>query len=255
MSRLDPAFLRLPIAHRALHDRARPDLRPENSLAACRAAVEAGYGVEIDVQISADGEAMVFHDETLDRLVPGHVGPVRARPSGELRRMTLAGGAEAIPMLAEVLETVTTPLLIEIKRQHVEVGVGPLEARVAELLPAARGPVAVMSFDPRAVAWFRDNTPDVPRGLTSYGYGDAEDSTLDAETRAELARMADFDALGCDFVSYGASDFPSEACAALRARGVPVLCWTIRSPEAELEARRHADNVTFEGYLAAIPAA
>ncbi len=250
MTRLDPAFLGPAIAHRGLHDVARPDLRPENSAAACRAAVEAGYGVEIDVQISADGEAMVFHDDALDRLARGHAGPVRARVSDELRRMKLMDGPHTIPTLAEVLEIVTTPLLIEIKRQHMEVGVGPLESRVAALLDRARGPVAVMSYDPRAIAWFRDNAPGVARGLVSDAYDDGEAlARFDAETRARLARMEDFDPLGCDFVSYDARDLPSPACAALRARGVPVLCWTIRSPEEEAEARRHADNVTFEGYL------
>ncbi|SET07035.1 glycerophosphodiester phosphodiesterase family protein [Oceanicella actignis] len=255
MTRLHPDFRGMPIAHRGLHDLNDPARAPENSRAAARAACAAGYGVETDVQISSDGEAMVFHDDCLDRLVPGHAGPVRARSAAELGRMTLMGGTETIPTLAELMELVDTPLLIEIKRQHIDVGVGPLERRVAELLPRARGPVAVMSFDPRVIAWFRDNAPQWARGLVSYGYGNAEAlASLSEEERGRLSRLEDFDALGADFVSFGARDFPSPACAALRARGVPVLCWTTRSQEEDDRAREHADNVTFEGYAARRPA-
>ncbi|MEO1613683.1 MAG: glycerophosphodiester phosphodiesterase family protein, partial [Pseudomonadota bacterium] len=139
---LDPAFLTAPIAHRGLHDRAAGVI--ENSRAAVAAAVEAGYGIEIDLQLSADGEAMVFHDDELTRLTAER-GPVRDRTAIELRRIDLDGGDEGIPTLAEILDIVrgAVPLLIEAKDQSLtltEVD-GRLERRAARLLAAYDGPV------------------------------------------------------------------------------------------------------------------
>jgi glycerophosphoryl diester phosphodiesterase len=247
MSRLHRDFLGPPIAHRGLHDRA--ERRIENSRAAVAAAVEAGYGVEIDVQASADGEAMVFHDDTLDRLT-GETGPIRARSATELRAMRLRGSTETIPTLAEILALATTPLLVEIKDQSGcfgPKGVGPLAERVAALLAAHPGPVAVMSFNPDTVAAFAEAAPAIARGLTA---GPPEDFPGAADPGA-LARLERAGALGADFVSYNWRALPTPETAALRARAVPVLCWTIRSAEEEAQARRHADNVTFEGYAAA----
>ena len=101
MAPLPAAFLTRPIAHRALHDRAAR--RPENSRAAIRAAIAAGYGIEIDLQLSADGVPMVFHDETLDRLTAER-GPVRARSARELGEIRLKGSEDRIPTLAQVLD-------------------------------------------------------------------------------------------------------------------------------------------------------
>ena len=113
---LPAAFLATPIAHRAYHDLARG--RPENSRAAIRAAVAAGYGIEIDLQLSKDGVPMVFHDETLERLTPRQ-GWVCDLPANELASIPLTGGDEAIPTLTEVLDLIagSVPLLIELKDQ------------------------------------------------------------------------------------------------------------------------------------------
>lgn len=252
MSRLHPDFIRLPLAHRGLHDRASGVI--ENSLSAVRAAVEAGYGIEIDVQLTADDAAMTFHDDALDRLT-AQTGPLRARSAADLARTALKDGrGDLIPSLPETLALVAgrVPIVIEIKRQAD--GPGPLEAATAAALAQYRGPAAIMSFDPRAVAWFRDHAPDVPRGLVSCAFDDPEDgSGLSAEERAALADLAQFDALAADFASYGAADLPRPAVAALRARGVPTLCWTIRSAAAAAEALRHVDNITFEGFRPALP--
>lgn len=252
---LADAFLSAPIAHRAYHDKTAG--RIENSRAAVRAAVEAGYGIEIDVQLSADGEAMVFHDDELDRLT-GETGPVKARSAAELGQIQLTGGGEGIPTLAEILRIVAgkVALLIEIKDQTRAMGpdVGPLERAVATALKGYDGPVAVMSFNPHSVAAMAEVAPDVSRGLTTYPFTGVEASKLSEERRAHLAAIADFDAVGASFISHDARDLTNPAVTALKARGVPVLCWTIRSPEAETKAREIADNVTFEGYPAALPA-
>lgn len=251
---LPPAFLRLPIAHRALHDRAQG--RPENSRAAIRAAIAAGYGIEIDLQASADGVAMVFHDDDLGRLT-GATGPVRARTAAELGAIRLTDAEDGIPTLAEVLEIVAgrVPLLIEIKDQSGEMGpgMGALPAATAAALAGHGGPVAVMSFNPHAMAAMARLAPKVPRGLVSYAWDDGH-APADPARRAHLAAIADYDAVGACFVSHHWRDLDRPRVAELRARGAAILCWTVRSPQDEAQARKVAQNITFEGYAAPFPA-
>lgn len=252
---LPPAFLGPPLAHRGYHDRAAG--RPENSRAAFAAAIAAGYGIECDVQLSADGRAMVFHDHDLGRLTPER-GPVRQRSAAELGRIPLRGAeGEGIPTLPEVLHLVAgrTALLVEIKDQDGAMGpaVGELEAAVAADLRGYGGPVAVMSFNPHAVAAFAERAPKVARGLTTSAWHAKDWPLIPAPVRERLRGIPDFDRVGAGFVSHEAKDLGRPRVAELKARGAAVLCWTIRSPEAEAEARRVAHNVTFEGYAAAIP--
>jgi glycerophosphoryl diester phosphodiesterase len=253
--RLPDAFVTLPLAHRGLHDMAAG--APENSLRAFRAAVAGGCGVELDLQSSADGEAMVFHDDTLDRLTPG-TGPVRMHGAAALGGLRLRGTEERIPTLAEALAVMAgtgLPLLVEIKRQAPEIGVGPLEARTAALLAGHDGPVAVMSFDPASVLWFRDHAPALPRGLVAEVFDvNPRQAWLAPDLRQSLTELAFFDDVGADFVSYRWQHLPRPETEALRARGVPVLCWTVKTAVDERVARLHADNVTFEGYAAEVPA-
>ncbi len=251
--RIDPAFLGAPLAHRALHDVT--DGRPENSRAAIRAAIAQGYGIEIDVQLTADNAAVVFHDYALDRLAEGS-GPVRLKSAAALHDVPLRGGDEGIPDLDEVLSLVAgqVPLLIEIKDQDGSMGpdIGPLETATAKALQGYHGPVAVMSFNPYAVARMRDLCPDMPRGLVTSAY-DPADWPLPTDTCIRLRGIPDFDRVGASFISHEAADLGRDRVAAVKAQGANILCWTIKSPEAEAEARKIADNVTFEGYLAAHP--
>ncbi len=250
---LPDAFLNTPIAHRALHGKG----RPENSLAAVRAAVAAGYGIECDVQPSADGVAMVFHDYSLGRLT-GETGPVSARSAADLGRVRLRDSEDGIPTLAEVLTAVDgrVPLLIEIKDQDRGMGpeIGALQVAVADALAGYGGPVAVMSFNPHTVAAFGAVAPDLPRGLTTSGWDHGDALRLPAKRRRHLAAIADFEPVGASFISHDWHDLANPRVAALKARGVPILCWTIRSAAAESKAREIADNITFEGYAAAHPA-
>ena len=251
MPALPPAFLAAPIAHRALHDRAAG--RPENSAAAVRAAVAAGYGIEIDIQMSADGAAMVFHDYALDRLT-GETGAVRVRTAGQLRAIALRGGDETIPDLPEILSLVAgqVPLLVEIKDQDGGMGdnVGPLETAVADAVSGYDGPLAIMSFNPHSVALLGTLCPDLPRGLTTEGF-DPADWPLPRETCARLREIPDYKRVGASFISHGKADLERARVAELKAEGADVLCWTVRSPEEERQARRVAQNITFEGYLPA----
>jgi glycerophosphoryl diester phosphodiesterase len=250
---LPGAFLRLPLAHRGLHDRAAGVI--ENSRAAFAAAIAAGYGIEMDIQRAADGEAMVFHDEEMGRLT-GEPGLVTDYTAAALGRIALLDGGETIPTLGEVLALVAgrAPLLVEIKDQDGALGpgVGPLEARVAGLLAGYDGPVALMSFNPHSVAALAEAAPGRPRGLTTCAFDEADWSLPDYR-RAELAALADAERTGAAFVSHDREDLHNPALARLKAEGLPVLTWTVRDPAQETEARAVADNITFEGYRPAIP--
>lgn len=254
MPTLPHAFLTTPIAHRGYHDRAAG--RIENSRDAVRAAVAAGYGIEIDIQPSSDGVAMVFHDDVLDRLTAEH-GPIRARTAATLQALTLKDGSDGIPTLADVLGLIggRVPLLIEIKDQDGASGpnVGPLEAAVSTLLANYRGPVAVMSFNPHSVAAMARLAPGVARGLITCSYPSKDWPAIPEPERERLRGIPDYDAVGASFISHEAADLGNPRVAALKARGAAILCWTIRTPAAEAEARRIADNITFERYPAAMP--
>lgn len=255
MTDLPDAFLRRPIAHRALHDVA--DGRPENSRAAIRAAITAGYGIEIDLQLSRDGRAMVFHDDDLDRLTEA-AGPVRQRDAADLRAIALRGGDEGIPDFAEVLDLVAgrVPILVELKDQHGQMGEndGGLEGAAVLDLAGYAGPVALMSFNPHMVRRVAGLAPGIPRGLVSCDFAPGYWPHLPEAMRARLRAIPDYAAAGCAFISHQANDLDRPRVAELKAQGAAVLCWTIRSAAQEAHARKRADNITFEGYLAAIPA-
>ena len=252
---LPAAFLTTPLAHRAYHNRSAR--RPENSLAAVRAAVAAGYGIEIDLQLSKDGVAMVFHDEWMERLTEA-TGFVKNYTAAELAQIKLRDSDETIPSLAEVLAQIAgqVPLLIEIKDQTDTLSEtdGQLEAATAAALVGYNGPVAVMSFNPHAIAHMARLAPKLPRGLTTSAYDPADWAPLAPETCARLRPIPDYDRTLSSFISHEAADLPAPRVAELKAQGATILCWTIRSPEAEAEARKIADNVTFESYPAKFPA-
>jgi len=249
MTALPAAFLDTPIAHRGLHDRGAG--RIENSLSAIRAAVERGFGVELDLQVSADGAAMVFHDARLDRLT-GETGEVRVRDAAELGEITLTGSSDRIPTLEAVLAEVAgrVPLLLEIKDQDGALGenIGPLEAAVARALTDYAGPVAVMSFNPHSLEEMARLAPDIPRGLVTDPFLAADWPDLPQVVGDALREIGDYDRVGACFISHNATDLAAGPVARLKTAGAAVLCWTVRSAEAEAEARRVAGNITFEGY-------
>lgn len=255
---LDPAFLHLPLAHRALHDR--KARRPENSLPAIRAAIAAGYGIEVDLQLSADGVAMVFHDDDLERLT-GVAGAITERSVDELKALGLLDCDTPMPTLPEVLAETEgcVPLLIELKDQsggHFGPTDGRLEAATARALQDYAGPAAVMSFNPHMVAKLAELLPETPRGLTTYAFPASDFpralSESEEQQRQELAEIAAYDAVKASFISHHWADLDRPRVRNLKAQGADVLCWTLRSEQDEAQARQVAQNVTFEGYLAAL---
>ena len=248
---LPPAFLAIPIAHRGYHDHAAR--RPENSLSAFRAAVEAGYGIELDVQLSADGQAMVFHDDHLDRLT-AETGPVISYTAAELSMIPLRDSDETIPTLAEVLALVAgrVPLLIEIKDRFDAMGPtsGRLERATATALANYKGPVAVMSFNPHCVAEIARLAPGIPRGMVTEYFDYELWAHIPPAICDRLREIPDYEPTLSSFISHRASDLAHPRVAELKAQGAAILCWTIRSPRAEAAARKIAQNITFEGYAA-----
>ena len=151
-----------PIAHRGWHG---PE-RPENSLAAAEAAVNAGFAIECDVVLSADGEAMVFHDATLDRLT-GAAGPVGARSAAELGALRLLGTSEPIPKLEALLALTAgrVPLVCEIKSGFNDDF--RLAARAVDVAADYAGPLGFKSFDPAVIAHLREADCRRPLGIVA----------------------------------------------------------------------------------------
>lgn len=246
---LHPAFLTLPLAHRGYHDAALR--RPENALSAFQAAMDAGYGIELDVQLSADGQAMVFHDDTLDRMT-NRTGAILDHTSTDICAIKLRNSDDLIPTLPQVLALVAAkvPLLIEIKEllATMQDTSGRLESAVATALAHYRGPVAVMSFNPHCMAHMARLAPHIPRGLTTEDYDPETCAPIPAEVCANLRAVPDYDRTEASFISHKASDLARPRVAELKAQGAAILCWTIRSAKQEALARQYADNITFEGY-------
>ncbi len=252
---LHPDFRAIPLAHRGYHDRTRR--RPENSASAFRAAIEAGYGIELDVQLTADGQAMVFHDETLDRMT-SETGPTQGLTASKLSAIALVDSDDLIPTLSQVLDLVAgrVPLLIELKDVSgtlVETS-GQLEAATANALQGYGGPVAVMSYNPAAIMVLSRLAPNIARGLTTERFEYHDWVALPQNVCDRLREIPDYDATLSSFISHRAADLAYPRVAELKAKGAAILCWTIRSPQAEANARQIADNITFEGYPAPLGA-
>lgn len=218
-------------AHRGLHGQG----RAENSLGAFAAAIEGGLGIECDVQRTADGRAVVFHDWELDRLT-GATGPVAARTVAELTRVSLRGTTETIATLRDLLTLVAgrAPVLIELKSRR-DRPVSPLCRAVLRDLEGYRGPHAVMSFDPRASHWFAGHSPETVRGLV---VSESNARTFGAALKRRLALWRS----RADFLAYDVRDLPSRFAAAQRSRGLPVLTWTVATPALRQRAVAHADG-------------
>lgn len=248
---LPASFIDRPISHRGYHDRSAG--RVENSMSSIHAAIKAGYGIEIDIQMSRDGVPMVFHDYDLSRLTKSK-GAIAQRSSAELQKTPLNDDPGTIPTLREVLQVVhgRVPLLIEIKDQDGELGpeIGAIGANIATALTDYVGDVAIMSFNPHNISQMAKLMPDLPRGLVTDPFLTKDWPTISATTRKRLAEIPDYDAIDACFISHNVNDLSAPRVAELKSQGARILCWTVRSPQVEAEARKIADNVTFEGYAA-----
>jgi glycerophosphoryl diester phosphodiesterase len=234
-----------PIAHRGLHDASAGII--ENSASAFAAAVAAGYAIECDLQLSRDGEAIVFHDDTLERLTE-HSGPLRSHTTAELTAITLKGSRDRIQSLQELLDQVAgrVPLVIELK-SHWE-GDGRLADRALAVLSAYRGAHALMSFDPELIVRVRALSPQTPRGIVADRTTHADYGVLPFGRRLSLRHLGHGWRTRPHFISFHWRDLPFAPVSRFRRRGGPVICWTVRSAEEASQALRYCDQITFEGF-------
>jgi len=232
-----------PYAHRGLHGLETG--LPENCLGGFEAAIKGGYGIELDVQESSDGEPVVFHDYTLNRLT-GEKGPVAERSLAALERITLRNSEERISSLAEVLDTVAgrTPILIEVKTHHRSAG--RFERAITAIVSDYGGPAAVMSFNIRSVMWFANHAPAITRGLVAttfrYGGNDLPPSVALLPLPYSVKRCK------AEFLAYDLRVLPTRNTESLRQNGIPVLTWTVKRAEDREKAERVADAMIFEGW-------
>jgi glycerophosphoryl diester phosphodiesterase len=236
-----------PVAHRGLHDAQKGII--ENTPSAFEAAITGGYGIECDLQISSDGEAMVHHDEALGRLTEGS-GRLDAITAAELKRIPFKATADHMITLAELCALVAsrTTLVIELKSRFD--GDWRLVTRAAEVLAGYRGPAALMSFDPAPIAMLCNIAPKLVRGIvTQRRYRDPEWDWLPAGTRRAMARLGHVMQTRPQFIAYSVRDLPAAIPTVVRrVFGLPLLTWTVRSADDREKAARYADQMIFEGF-------
>jgi len=236
-----------PIAHRGLHDVQNGVV--ENTQSAFARAIAHNYAIECDLQVTADGEAVVFHDETLDRLIEAK-GRVADHSAAALRALTFRSGADRIQTLSELLDQVRgqVPLVIELK-SHWN-GDETLTRRAVATVASYDGPFCFMSFDPGIVTTLRRLNPDIIRGIVADSFTHEEYNVLPEVERARLRELAHLGQTHPDFISYYWRDLPFPPVTRFREAGHKVICWTIRSATDGVAALRVSDQITFEGFQA-----
>lgn len=238
-----------PIAHRGLHDAARGVI--ENTPSSVRAAVEAGYAIEVDLQITANGEAMVHHDEALGRLNDG-VGALAEITAADLRRVPYKATADRMMTLGELCDLVAGRVTLVLEMKTLFDGDARLPERTAAVLRGYRGRAAVMSFDPAQVEAMAHIAPEIPRGLVGErGYrpdrtGLSPAHVSPAQTAGFLWRAAQ---ARPQFLAYSVRDLTTFLPQTVRGLArLPLLTWTVRTAEDRDAAARYADQMIFEGF-------
>ena len=234
-----------PIAHRGLHNETMGIV--ENCESAFAAAIRHSYAIECDIELTKDGEAVVFHDDEVDRLMDDK-GMVKSFTTKDLKKKKYIQGKDQIQTLAELLEQVDgrTTLVIEIKSLWDEDMT--LTHRALEVLAEYNGPYGLMSFDPHIIACVAERSPATVRGITADRVTDPYYNNLSLARRLEMQSFSHLQRSKPHFLSFDANGLPFAAVGEIRERGHPVLCWTIRSPEQASQALRYCDQITFENY-------
>ena len=235
----DTWLIKQPIAHRGLHD----DTAPENSLAAFENAIKHGYAIELDVHMTRDGELVVFHDDSLDRMTDA-TGDLREKGFNEIFEITLKGSEEKIPLLSEVLKLVDgkVPLLIEVK-DHKHIGIA--EEKIKDALENYHGKFALQSFNPFIVKWFKKNT-DFTTGLLSCFFEGVPLATIN---KILLKNLTFLRYTKADFVSYEYHAATTYKKIKKLKNKLPILFWTVPSQEEADKFKEYCDNIIFEGFL------
>ncbi len=235
-----------PVAHRGLHDAQSGIV--ENTESAVKAALDAGYAIEVDLQLTGDGEAMVFHDYGLERLTEAN-GLVLEHSALALKQMRFKASDDRMQTLGELLEQVAgrATLMLELKSCWHDVGL--LEQRVVQVLKDYQGPACVMSFDPRSVIALRILAPHLVRGLVSERYqATGEWKLMSVGRRLALRHGVRIPECDPHFLHYQVTGLPYGPSRLFRQLGRPVLTWTVRTPAEREIATRYADQMIFEGF-------
>lgn len=248
MPRLDRAIFLVPIAHRGLFDPA--EGRIENTRRAFQAAIDADLGIECDVRPAAGGLPVVFHDDTIDRLIDGS-GPVSALTEADLADLRYRGQDDTIQTFSELLDQVAgrVPLLVEIKSEW-EPPDHRFLFRLCRMAAYYDGPIALMSFDPAVIAVARQYAPQVPRGIISGSYaGDGWwNDRIDAERASRLRDLAEGETEP-DFYAYEVQALTLDAPRRAREQfGIPMFTWTVRTEHDRELAEQFADAPIFENH-------
>jgi glycerophosphoryl diester phosphodiesterase len=238
-----------PIAHRGLHDAAQGVI--ENTPSAFRAAIAGNYGIECDVQLTGDGEAIVHHDDALGRLTEG-VGHLAGMSTAALKAVPFKRTADRMLTLGELCDLVAgrVTLVVEIKSRFD--GNVTLARRTADVLSRYQGAVAAMSFDPAPIEAIRQAAPALTRGIVAERhYTHAEWKDLSPGQRRSLGLLLHAHRSRPQFLAYYVKDLPSApSTIARRVFGLPLLTWTVRSEDDRRRAARFADQMIFEGWRA-----
>ena len=231
-------------AHRGLHD----SQLPENSLAAFRAAVESGYGIELDVHLTQDGNLAVIHDSLLNRTT-GQAGRAEDLTTQDLKNYFLEGTQETIPELMDVLALVQgkVPLIIELK--PVDGNHAQLAEAVCRMLETYQGYFCMESFDYRCLVWLRRHRPDIIRGQLAENFFASRNDLPDYVRFAATHCLTNFLTVP-DFVAYRFDHRQKTPTCALsqklwKAKGV---AWTLRSREAFDQAKAEGWIPIFENF-------
>jgi glycerophosphoryl diester phosphodiesterase len=232
-----------PIAHRGLH----AGKAIENTESAFAAAIKNNYAIECDLQITKDGEAIVFHDDEVDRLLEG-TGHVKHHTLKKLKSTPFKSGNDHVQTLAELLEQVDgqVTLVIELK-SHWD-NDQTLTHRALEVLHNYHGPYALMSFDPEMIACVAEISPITVRGITADRVTDAYYNPLSLARRLSMRNFVHLPRTKPHFVSFDFNGLPFAPITEIRNAGHPVISWTIKSLKSAAEALRFSDQITFEGY-------
>lgn len=236
-----------PFAHRGLHDASNGVI--ENTAPAFAAAMAAGYGIETDLQISADGEAMVHHDNALGRLTEGS-GRLADLSAADIKAVRFKGSAARILTLGELCELVAgrSTLLLELKSRFDNDL--RLAKRAVELIAHYSGRAAIMSFDPALIEAVRRANPALTRGIVAErSYSHSEWDHLPFSRKQSLAWLLHAPRSRPQFLAYSVRDLPTApALLAHTVFGLPLLTWTVRSDDERKCAARWADQIIFEGW-------
>ena len=215
-------------------------------------AISRGYAIEIDLQLSRDGIPVVFHDYKLNR-VTDEIGFISDRRAAELEKIILKGGRKGIPRFDAFMSYIAgrVPVLIELKDQDGTLGDTPsvFESAVCKILDRYTGPVAIMSFNPFMIARCAKLSPNIPRGLITEVFKQNEWTNISKLRCDKLTKISDYFRVGATFISHDHMDLKSDEVDRLKKAGATILCWTVRTQNEDIEARKIADSVTFENYL------